>query len=602
MASTLTPPHWNLDALFPGIDTPEFREALTEIETRIDALRALFDRYGIEARPTRELRETDVEALEALIEHNNALSEKVRALTSFLYAHIATDASNELAQGKSSEVDLRLLPLSQLDPRFTAWIGSVDLEALLAASTLARSHEFLLRKRARRAQHQMSPAEEGLAVELSLTGGSAWSKLHGDVSSQLSVAFGEADKPETLPMSEIRNLAHHADRDVRRTAYHAELAAWKGIEIPMAAALNSIKGETNLLAKRRRWESALDASLFSANIDRPTLEAMMQAAEESFPTFRRYLHAKAHALGLDRLAWFDLFAPVESEEDAWSYGRATEFVERHFRGYSPHMGDFAARAFREEWVDAEPRKGKRDGAFCMGIGGADSRILMNFKPSFGAVSTLAHELGHGYHNLCLANRTPLNRNTPMTLAETASIFCETIIRDAGVREGSESEKLAILEASLQGSCQVVVDISSRFRFEQAIFERREDRELAPSEFCQIMLDAQRATYGDGLDQDFLHGYMWAVKGHYYGTRVSFYNYPYMYGLLFALGLYEAYRSDPTGFVPLYDELLASTGEADAATLGARFGIDVRSVEFWRSSLAKIAEDVDRYCALVGYSN
>ena len=240
-----------------------------------------------------------------------------------------------------------------------------------------------------------------------------------------------------------------------------------------------------------------------------------------------------------------------------------------------------------------PRSGKRDGAFCMGWRGAESRILLNYQPSLDSVSTLAHELGHGYHNLCLAGRTPLQRQTPMTLAETASIFCETIAVNAALEGARGDEKLYILETQLQGQAQVVVDIHSRFLFEQGVFGARGARDLAPSELSERMLEAQRATYGDGLSDE-LHRYMWAVKGHYYSAGLSYYNYPYTFGLLFGLGLYAQYRQDPDAFKAGYDDLLSSTGLADAATLAARFGIDTRDGAFWDSSLDVIRQNIGAY--------
>ena len=210
------------------------------------------------------------------------------------------------------------------------------------------------------------------------------------------------------------------------------------------------------------------------------------------------------------------------------------------------------------------------------------------------MSCLAHELGHGYHNLNLAQRTMLQRDTPMTLAETASIFCETIVREAALRKADKQEQIMILEASLQGSCQVVVDITSRFLFEQRVFEARKQRELSIDELNTLMLEAQRETYGDGLDESRLHPYMWAMKPHYYSTEVSFYNYPYMFGLLFGLGLYAQYQQDPEQFKQGYDDLLSSTGLADAATLAAQFGIDIRAADFWRASLDIVRGDIDRF--------
>jgi pepF/M3 family oligoendopeptidase len=324
---------------------------------------------------------------------------------------------------------------------------------------------------------------------------------------------------------------------------------------------------------------------------------MMGAAREFFPDFRRYLRAKAKLIGVERLAWYDMFAPVGAAGRAWSYEAGADFIVEQFRSFSPRLSDFAARAFHEGWIDAEPRPGKVGGAFCMKLRRDESRILANYKPTIESVLTLAHELGHAYHNVNLAPHTILNQDTPMTLAETASIFCETIIRNAAMESAGREEQLEILEAAVQGACQVVVDISSRFLFERAVFDGREQRELSVDELCAAMLDAQRQTYGDGLDEAALHPYMWAVKGHYYSSGRSFYNYPYMFGLLFGLGLYAIYRRDPHGFTERYDTLLASTGLADAATLAGRVGIDIRSIDFWRASLSIVRDDIDRFEAL-----
>ena len=399
-------------------------------------------------------------------------------------------------------------------------------------------------------------------------------------------------------MSVIRNLAYDADRDIRHRAYEAELAGWQRAALPLASALNSIKNEVNVLARRRNWESPLETSLFASSIDRQTLDAMLAAARASFPDFRRYLHAKARALGLSRLTWYDLFAPVGTNNRVWQFDDAKSFIIDQFGTYSSRLSDFAARAFRERWIDAEPRPGKRDGAYCTSLRGDESRVFANFKPVFSGVSTLAHELGHGYHNLNLARRTALQRSNPITLAETASIFCETIILEAALQKADRLEQIAILEESLQGSCQVVVDITSRFLFEQGLFAKRQQRELSIDELNNLMLDAQRDTYGDGLDEKVLHPYMWAVKSHYYSAGRSYYNYPYMFGLLFSLGLYARYQQDPKTFKQGYDDLLSSTGMADAATLAARFGIDLRTEAFWTASLDIVRRDIDRFDALI----
>ena len=598
MSTAAALPHWDMSVVFPSLESPEFAAGFASAVRAIDGLGALFDEEHIAAREPSPLDDATVRAVERAIDRYNAVLDEVRTLAAYISAFVSTNSRDDVAQARQSELRLQTLKLAQLGTRFTAWIGSLDVDVLLERSHTAREHEWLLRKAKIQARHLMSPAEEELATELNLSGGSAWARLHSDLTSQITVPIELPDGTRELPMSEVRNLAYDADREVRRRAYEAELASWTRAAVPLAAAMNSIKGQVNALARRRGWDSPLDEALFDANIDRQTLDAMMTAAHESFPDFRRYLRAKARALGLERLAWYDLFAPMGASGKVWSFEEARAFVVEQFGAYSQRMSDFAARAFRERWIDAEPRPGKVDGAFCMSLRGDESRVLANFKPAFGGMSTLAHELGHGYHNMCLAPRTMLQRATPMTLAETASIFCETIVREAALRRADAQGQIEILEASLQGSCQVVVDITSRFLFERGVFERRLKRELSIEELSVLMLDTQRETYGDGLDESRLHSYMWAVKSHYYSTGRSFYNFPYMFGLLFGLGLYARYQKDPEGFKASYDELLSSTGLADAATLAARFDIDIRTPDFWRASLDIVRADIDRFEALV----
>jgi len=590
MSAATLPLDWDTASLFPNLESALFETACKDLSGRIEA-------FG-EAVETAERGVGTAADLERVLRTQNDVLELNQLVNGFVHCLITTDSRNDAAQAASSENEQRLLPFQKLSTQSTAWIGTLDLAKIFAeGNAYVNEHEFVLRKFHEASQHLMSPAEESFASELEPSGSSAWKKLHGNVGSQLQVTVDLPSGPETVPISALRAMAYDPDREVRRAAYHAELDAWKQNEAPMAAAMNSIKGAVNVLSHRRGWKSPLEASLFRANIDQETLDAMLGAARESFPDFRRYLNAKARGLKLQKLAFFDIFSPLGGSDQAWDYESGAKFVADQFRTYSDKLGDFAERSFREAWVDVYPKPSKRDGAFCMGVRDGESRVLMNFKPSFGSVSTLAHELGHAYHNLCLAPRTRLQRRTPMTLAETASIFCETVIRQAALETGSDADKLTILEASLQGSCQVVVDITSRFLFEQGVFEKRLARELSAAEMCEIMLDAQRQTYGDGLDPEFLHPYMWAAKPHYY-DQASYYNFPYMFGLLFGLGLYAIYKQAPSDFLQRYDDLLSSTGLADAATLGQRFGIDTRSSDFWRGSLNQIRQDIDRLEKLV----
>ncbi len=587
-------PRWDMSSIFPSLSSSEFEAAFVHVSKGLGELERLFNERGIDRGGSPAA--IDQELFERAVSSLNALMEETSTLRSYVHGFTTTDSRDERASARASELDPLLSGLGKLTKRLIAWLGSAELDPLLASSQVARDHEFFLRRAEIGAAHQMEPALESLTSDLEITGSVAWKRLYANVTSQIMVGVELGGDRRAMPMSAVRALAADPDRTTRRAAYEAELEAWKATEVPIAAALNSVKGETLTLSGQRGWDSPLDAAIFSAHIDRETLDVMMEAAHRAFPDFRRYLHIKARALGLERLAWFDLFAPLPGSSKFWDYAEAERFIQEQFGSYSSKLGEFASRAMRERWIDAEPRPGKVDGAFCMPVRRDESRVLLNYKPSFDSVSTFAHELGHGYHNLCLDGRTQLQQMTPMTLAETASIFCETIVRNAVLRSGTDAQKLEALQGSLQGACQVVVDITSRFLFEQAVFEQRGKRELSSSEFCGLMLQAQRDTYGDGLDQDLLHPYMWAAKSHYYGR--SFYNFPYMFGLLFGLGLFRVCEQEGEPFKARYDDLLSSTGLADAATLAARFGIDLHSPAFWEGSFDTIRADVELFERLV----
>jgi len=459
----------------------------------------------------------------------------------------------------------------------------------------------MLKEAAEQSKYLMSESEEALAAELSLSGGNAWGKLRSKTVSQVSVDFELDGETQTLPAPALINLRTHADEDVRRRAYEAENEAWKTVEETLAACLNGVKGEVITLNKRRGRKDALESSLESARIDRQTLDAMMGAMKDSFPMFRKYFNHKAKLIGKDKLAWWDIYAPVGKTDTRYTYEEARDFILDAFEKFSPELRKFSERAFENNWIDAEMREGKSSGGFCMGVDGVkESRIFINFDGSQDQLSTIAHELGHAFHNECAwqFEKTPLQQITPMTLAETASTFCETIVTEEVLKQISDSqEELATLESILNGASQVVVDIYSRFLFETEIFERRKKAELSVDEINEIMERSQKETFGDAFDERYLQKYMWTWKPHYYSTGRSFYNYPYAFGLLFATGLYAIYQQRGDEFVNEYKKLLASTGEASAADLAATFGIDIRTKKFWEDSLAIIGKHVDRYCEL-----
>ena len=593
-------PRWDVSVYFPSLDSPEFAAAQEGLGADVDRLAALYDEHDVHGGDRRPVDASAVASFEAVLAATNRVLESQRLLSAYVQAFVTTDARDGAAAATASQLQTRSARVRALFTRFEAWVASFGADELAAASTVAADHLHPLRQAERSSAHLMSEGEESLYAELTLTGSRGWNLLHGEVTSLLTADVpGPDGTTERLPITVVRGMATLADAGRRRAAYDAELAAWPTVAVPCAAAMNAIKGEANSVNRRRGWSDPLDPVLHANAVDRATLAAMQDAVVASLPDWRRYLRAKAALLGSaganGGLPWWDLFAPVgDPESAAVSWEEATRMVVEAFAGYSPGLAAVARRAADERWIDAEARDGKRGGAFCMGTTGADSRILMNFAGSFDSVSTLAHELGHAYHNTTLADRTPMQRATPMALAETASIFCETLLTQAALDASDDPvRRLTILEHDLQGSCQVVVDIHSRFLFESEVFGRRRDRTLSAGQLCELMVAAQQEAYGDGLDHDHLHPWMWAVKPHYYSTH--FYNWPYTFGLLFGLGLYAAYARDPERFRAGYDDLLASTGLGDAADLAARVGIDVRDRAFWASSLDVLKTRIDAFC-------
>jgi oligoendopeptidase F len=594
-----TPSRWDLSNVFPSLESTEYEAAFAEMKSRIDGLESFFTAKVAKTdagTPVKELAPLAREAIDGF----NVLQELAGTLRAYIQSFVATDSHNIPAMKKMSEFQMVGVRMQVLGNQFQAWLGKIApvLEQVIAADPVATAHAFPLRDAAEQSKYMMSEPEETLAAELGLSGTNAWSKLQGTLTSQLTVDFELDGKVQKLPTPALINLHSHPEEDVRRRAYEAELEAWRSVREPLAAAMNSVKGWANTLNRKRGRTDAVHQAIDMARIDRPTLEAMLGAMQASFPTFHKYYAAKARRMGKEKLAWWDIFAPAGKSGKTYNFDEARDFIVANFGGFSPELADFAGNAFDRRWIDAEQREGKRGGAFCMGLPLVkESRLLCNFDGTLDQVGTIAHELGHAFHNHCAyqADKTELQQDTPMTLAETASIMCETIIMQAILAEMKDpGAELAILETQLIGDNQVIVDIYSRYIFEKEVFERREKSDLSADDLCEIMERAQKATYGDLASY---HPYMWTWKPHYYYGGLPFYNFPYSFGMLFGIGLFAIYRQRGADFVPDYKALLASTGEASAADLAARFGIDIRARKFWEDSLGVIAKRIDRYCEL-----
>lgn len=576
-------PRWSVADVHQSFDARSFTDAMESAGAGVTRLEALFEEHNVRAITPRPVQPADGEAADSVISTFNNVVEAQEILGAYIYATVSTDSRNERAQGLLSEMETLDARVSPLLARLADWVAALGTEQLATVSTEARDHLGPLERLQARAEHQMSEVEEGLYSELGTTGSSAWGRLQGDLTSQLSTEVHLPSGTKTMPMAAVRGLSTDSDLNVRKAAYEAEMRAWPTIAVACAAAMNSIKGEANVVNRRRKWKQPLDASLYSNNVSLETFNAMQSAVHASLPNFRRWMRVKAKLVGdTNGLSWWNLAAPLSISPGPISWDQGISLVKGAFASYSDRLSHLVDRSISEQWLDAEPREGKVGGAFCMSFVDDRSLVLLNWSGSVDSAQVTAHELGHAYHNTQLAHRTALQKRLPMALAETASIFCETLVVEEGLSRLQGDDRLALLDVDLIGANQVVVDIHSRFLFETEVFARRQKRTLGVSELNEIMLSAQRDAYGDGLDQSTAHPHMWVLKPHYYGSH--FYNWPYTYGLLFGLGLYAQYQLDPEKFRDGYDDVLSRAGMDTAEQLGQAFGIDVTSESFWTASL------------------
>ncbi len=586
-------PRWSLASIYPSLDSTEFEADITDLKETIAQTRALIE--GVSRRRTDA-----VGWLQETLSGLNRADDLFETLESYCYSAYSVDTGDEKATAALNRVGELGVPLAELAAEFRNALATVgtSVEDLIGGTKELSDYRWILEEALFLQTRQMGIAEEGVAADLSRSGGDAWSRLQETISSELEEVWNETTG-ETKTVVQLRSLALDADRSVRRTAWEKELAAWKRVEIPLAFAINGVKGFSHTLNTRRGWESTLQRSTHQSRLSNDALNALIGTMRESLPTFRRYFHAKARALGLERLSFYDLFAPVGEFTTTWSFEAAIEFIGEQLASFDSEQAQFVADAAASAWIDAEPRAGKVGGAYCIDFPLAgESRILSNFDGSYDEVVTLAHELGHAWHSHEMRDLPAAQRHYPMTLAETASIFSETLFFYNAVARSEGVEELYIIEQFLQGAGQVIVDILSRFDFERALMERRSTGELPVRQLCEMMTDAQKGTYGDGLNVDELHPYMWAVKGHYYRQDLAFYNFPYAFGQLFGLGLYDRYEREPDGFSARYRTILRETGRRDAVAVTRSAGCDIESKVFWRSAMKRIAGLVDRFEELV----
>ena len=571
---------WSLKEIYPSFESEEFQRDFE----RFSNFREVFN--GLTLEDNLE----SIKAAIAALEEFSVLSSR---LGNYINLTLTANTTDETANKYRTLFGNAYAALNSAYTKVYKFIGSVETD--ITADENLKDYEFYFAEAKQQYKHLLSDELEDVIAKFSISGGDGWEQLFEAMTSGVEGEF----KGEKVTLSEIRNMAYDADAVVRKEAYETELKMYDTIKEPIAFALNNIKQQVLTETSLRGFESPLAQTLEASRMSRQTLDALLEAIREYLPQFRAYLKHKASLLGHENgLPFYDLFAPIGESSRRFTIEESKEFLLENFKGFSEDLAQMTKEAYENNYIDFLPRKGKVGGAFCSNLPFIkQSRILTNFSGSLSDVVTIAHELGHAYHGLHIENHRVLNQEYSMPVAETASTFNENIVMNTVISEASDAEKVALLESQLQDTTQIIVDIYSRYLFESAVFENREKSFMFSKDLEQLMLDAQKEAYGDGLDPGAMHPYMWACKPHYYSSGLSFYNFPYAFGGLFSKGLYAIYQEQPEGFVEKYQELLRATTVTSAEDTAKVLGVDVEDSAFWKKALAQVADNIEQFIAL-----
>ena len=581
--------NWSLKEIYTSFESDDFKNDLNKLSNIINDINA----WTLDVVNSNN---EEKKYLEEFINKFTNLAIIEAKLNSYINLSLSVNTQNQVALKYSNILEDKLTEVVGASTRLNRWISNIsNIEKIINSSKLLKEHEFFIKEIVENSKYLLNDSEEEVIAKMRNTGSNSWIKFKDNIISTMKVKYED----EELPLTVILNKAYDENKEVRKKAYEAEIKSYKNVEDGIAAALNAIKGEVLTICSLRGYTSPLDMTLKISRMREEELNALLSAIKESLPVFRKYLKRKAEMLGYNNgLPFYELYAPVSTAEMKFSYEEGTRFVEKHFRTFSDNLGDFAKKAFHNSWIDVMPKEGKVGGAFCENLHFIkESRLLLNYGNNFTDVVTLAHELGHGFHGECLKNETILNSEYPMPIAETASTFCETIIKKAAMKEANKEERLSILEAEVSDATQVIVDIYSRFLFEKSLFDKRKNGSLSVEEINELMLNAQKEAYGDGLDHNYLHPYMWTWKPHYYDVDINYYNFPYAFGLLFAKGLYYEYEKRGSDFSKDYEKLLSITGKNTLADVAKSINIDIDNIDFWRNSLKMVEKDIEDFIKL-----
>ncbi len=573
---------WDLDRFFNGgSDSPEFKKYIESLAQNVEGLNTQLDSIH------------EVNELPEVIETIQVVMNQVREASAFiscLQAQNVADKKADELRGKTTSLSASFQAALGKFDQFLLSVDENDWNDFLNREE-QQSLRFILEERKERAAEMLDVNQESLILGLGVDGYHGWSQMYDTITGKIKIPFEENGEVKQLSIGQAANKFSHPDRNVRKAVFESWEQAWEESGDLISQTLNHLGGFRLTTYKNRGWEDVLKEPLFINRMNKETLDTMWNVIDKYKPVFAEYLQKKASLLGLEKLSWYDLDAPLASSSSTVSYQEGAEFILENFAQFGPKMAEFSRKAFEDRWIEAEDRSGKRPGGFCTSFPEKqESRIFMTYSGTPSNISTLAHELGHAFHQHVMNDLEPLNQRYAMNVAETASTFAEMIVADAAVKNAkSEEERLALLEDKVQRSVALYMNIHARFLFETSFYEERKQGMVSQARLNELMENAQKTSYLDSLDT--YHPTFWASKLHFHITGVPFYNFPYTFGYLFSLGIY-ARALEEEGFEEKYIALLRDTGRMTVEDLAQKhLGVDLTKPDFWEKALLLSVQDV-----------
>ncbi|QVY60425.1 M3 family oligoendopeptidase [Cytobacillus gottheilii] len=586
---------WDLDVFFKGgSESEEFTAHLNETEEQIEQFKQSLQGW----EPSNEASESS--QLIELLKKFEETSKKIRQAGAFVSCLEAQNTEDKAANKHRATVTLLSAAFQSVLTGFDEKLTSFDQnvwEDILQTEGLSEL-SFVLTERREKAAEKLSEKEESLINALGVDGYHGWSQMYDVIVRTVKVPFTENGEEKLLSVGQASNKFSSPDREVRKTVFKSWEEAWGEKADYFSKTLNHLAGFRLTVYDKRGWEDPLKEPLAINRMEKATLDSMWNVISSYKAPFVKFLERKAQLLGLEKLSWYDLDAPLGETETKVSYQEGAQFILDHFSKFGEEMTSYSRTAFEDSYIEAEDRAGKRPGGFCTFFPETgQSRIFMTYSGTPSNISTLAHELGHGFHSYAMRDVHTLNRSYAMNVAETASTFAEMIVSDAAVKNAqSEEEKLSLLEDKIQRSVALLMNIHARFLFETRFYEERKSGMVSTERISELMLEAQKEAYAGALDE--YHPTFWASKLHFYITGVPFYNFPYTFGYLFSLGIYAQAIEEGAGYEEKYIDLLKDSASMKVEDLAQKhLNTDLTKPDFWEKAVQLCVDDVEEFLAL-----